>query len=335
LILGGGFGGLAAAQALARAPVQMTLVDRRNFHLFQPLLYQVATGALSPADIAAPLRALLARQRNARVLLAEAVDLDPAARRVVLSDGEIGYDSLIVACGSHHHYFGHPEWAPFAPGLKTLEDATAIRRRILVAFEAAEREPDPARRAEWLTFVLVGGGPTGVELAGALAEIARYTLRHDFRRIDPTAARILLVEGAERLVPSYPPALSARAEHTLARLRVLVRTRTRVTAIAAAAVTLETNGTTERVPARTVVWAAGVTGSPFARVLAERAGAELDAMRRRPSRGAHAARWGRGGRFAIAIAATWRSSDAGPGSPTSAGSGSPAPAPGSSGSSCT
>jgi NADH dehydrogenase len=276
VVLGGGFGGLAAAQGLAHAPVQVTLVDRRNFHLFQPLLYQVATGALSPADIAAPLRALLARQRNARVLLAEAVDLDVEMRRVILSDGDIGYDSLIVACGSDYHYFGHAEWAPLAPGLKTIEDATRIRRRILIAFEAAEREPDLTRRAEWLTFVIVGGGPTGVELAGALAEIARHTLRRDFRRIDPAAARVLLVEGAERILPSYPLELSVRAEHTLARLRVEARTSTRVIAIADAAVTLERNGTTESVPARTVLWAAGVTGSSFARVLARRSGAELD-----------------------------------------------------------
>jgi NADH dehydrogenase len=276
VILGGGFGGLAAAKALARAPVRVTVVDRRNFHLFQPLLYQVATGGLSPADIAAPLRALLAQQRNARVLLAEATDLDPAARRVLFSDGALDYDSLIVACGAHHHYFGHPEWEPIAPGLKTLEDATAIRRKILVAFEAAEREPDPARRAAWLTFVLVGGGPTGVELAGALAEIARHTLKHDFRRIDPAAAHILLVEGAERILPPYMPALSARAERSLARLGVETRTRTRVTAIAAGQVELECDGRSERISARTVVWAAGVAGAPFGRVLAARAAAELD-----------------------------------------------------------
>jgi len=276
VILGGGFGGLAAAKALARAPVAVTVVDRRNFHLFQPLLYQVATGGLSPADIAAPLRALLRRQRNARVLLAEATDLDPAARRVLFSDGALDYDSLIVACGAHHHYFGHPEWEPLAPGLKTLEDATAIRRKLLVAFEAAEREPDPALRAAWLTFVLVGGGPTGVELAGALAEIARHTLKHDFRRIDPAAARILLVEGVERILPPYVPALSARAESALARLGVETRTRTRVTAITAGSVELECDGRSARISARTVVWAAGVAGAPFGRVLAARAAAELD-----------------------------------------------------------
>ncbi len=276
VILGGGFGGLAAAKALARAPVAVTIVDRRNFHLFQPLLYQVATGGLSPADIAAPLRALLRRQRNARVLLAEATDLDPAARRVIFSDGALDYDSLIVACGARHHYFGHPEWEPLAPGLKTIEDATAIRRKLLVAFEAAEREPDPALRAAWLTFVVVGGGPTGVELAGALAEIARHTLKHDFRRIDPAAARILLVEGAERILPPYVPVLSARAEIALARLGVETRTSTQVTAITAGQVELERDGRSERISARTVVWAAGVAGAPFGRVLAARAGAELD-----------------------------------------------------------
>ncbi len=276
VIVGGGFGGLAAAQALARAPVAITLVDRRNFHLFQPLLYQVATGGLSPGDIATPLRALLKRQKNARVLLAEATDLDPTRRRLVLSDGEIGYDSLIVACGSYHHYFGHPEWEALAPGLKTIEDATEIRRRILVAFEAAEREPDPVRRAAWLTFVIVGGGPTGVELAGALAEIARRTLREDFRRADPGAARIILVEADARLLPPFPPALSAVAARALARLGIEVRTRTKVTGIAPEEVTLAGGAQSVCVPARTVLWAAGVAAVSFGCVLAERTGAELD-----------------------------------------------------------
>src|SRR5438552_5032 len=185
VILGGGFGGLAAAQKLKRAPVNVALIDRRNFHLFQPLLYQVATGALSPGEIASPLRGVLKRQRNARVLLAEMVDLDPEQRRVVLNDGALDYDRLIVATGASHHYFGNEHWAPLAPGLKTVEDATEMRRRILLAFEAAERAPDLEKRRAWLTFVLVGGGPTGVELAGALGEIARHTLKGDFRTINP------------------------------------------------------------------------------------------------------------------------------------------------------
>ncbi len=276
VILGGGFGGLAAAQALARSAVAVTLVDRRNFHLFQPLLYQVATGALSPGDIATPLRALLRHQRNARVLLAEAVDLDASGCRVLFSDGEIGYDSLIVACGSHHHYFGHAEWEKLAPGLKTIEDATEIRRRLLLAFEAAEREPDPARRAEWLTFVIVGGGPTGVELAGALAEIAQHTLREEFRRSDPRAARILLVEGDDRLLPSYPAELSGQAEASLARLGVEVRRQTLVTGVDPAQVVLKRGEEHEVIRARTVLWGAGVAASGFGRVLAERAAAALD-----------------------------------------------------------
>ena len=280
VILGGGFGGLAAAQALARTPADVTLIDRRNFHLFQPLLYQVATGALSPGDIAAPLRSLLRRQRNTRVLLAEATDLHPDAPRVILSDGECGYDVLIVACGSHHHYFGHPEWERLAPGLKTVEDATAIRGRLLLAFEAAEREADPARRAEWLTFVIVGAGPTGVELAGALAEIAQHTLRHEFRSVDPRTTRILLVEGAERVLPPYPPPLSARATESLRRLGIEVRERTLVTAIDPEGVVLMRGERSERVAARTVVWAAGVAAEDFGRVLAARRGAELDRIGR-------------------------------------------------------
>src|SRR5262245_547721 len=188
VIVGGGFGGLQAARKLGRAPVAVTLVDRRNFHLFQPLLYQVATGGLSPGDIASPLRGILRRQKNAQVLLAEAVDLDVAARRLILRDGAVDYDTLVLAAGARDHYFGHPEWQAFAPGLKSIEDATEIRRRILLAFETAEREPDPVRRRAWLTFVIVGGGPTGAELAGTLGEIAHHTLREDFRHIDPRQA---------------------------------------------------------------------------------------------------------------------------------------------------
>src|SRR5262249_47546094 len=237
VIIGGGFGGLYTARHLRRAPVQLTLIDRRNFHLVQPLLYQVATGALSPANIAAPLRAVLRRQRNTRVLLAEATGIDVAGRRVLLSDGVLEYDTLIVATGSTHHYFGHSEWEPLAPSLKTVEDATVIRRRILLAFETAERETELGRRQACLTFVIVGGGPTGVEMAGAVAELARHTLRGNFRTINPADARILLVEGMDRVLPTFPPSLSARAARSLERLRVTVRTGTIVTSIEPGAVT--------------------------------------------------------------------------------------------------
>src|SRR4051812_15968504 len=211
VILGGGFGGLYAAKSLGRAPVAVTLLDRRNFHLFQPLLYQVATGQLSPANIAAPLRSVLSRHSNTRVLLAEVCDFDLTQRRVLLADGEVPYDSLIVAAGARHHYFGHPEWERYAPGLKTIEDATEIRRRVLEAFEQAERCNDPQRRLGILTFVIVGGGPTGVELAGAIAEMAQHTLRHDFRNFDPRSARVLLLEALDRVLTTYPPKLSAKA----------------------------------------------------------------------------------------------------------------------------
>ena len=276
VIVGGGFGGLRAVRGLARAPVDITLVDRRNFHLFQPLLYQVATGGLSPGDIASPLRGLLRRQRNAQVLLAEAVDLDVAARRLILGDGAVDYDTLVLAAGSRDHYFGNPEWQALAPGLKTVEDATEIRRRILLAFEAAEREPDPARRSAWLTFVIAGGGPTGAELAGTLGEIAHHTLRQDFRHIDPRQARILLVEAVDRVLPGYPASLSAKAAVSLQRLGVEVRAATRLTAIAPDNVTLRTATGSETIPARTVLWAAGIRAAPLGQVLATRAGAELD-----------------------------------------------------------
>jgi NADH dehydrogenase len=276
VIVGGGFGGLYAAQALRRAPVSVTVIDRRNFHLFQPLLYQVATGALSPGEIASPVRAVLKRHRNTRVLLAEATDVDARARRLILSDGELAYDTLVVAAGASHHYFGNEQWAALAPGLKTLEDATEIRRRILLAFEIAEREPDAERRRACLTFVIVGAGPTGVELAGALAEIANHTLRRDFRSIDPAEARILLLEGTDRVLPPYPRVLSAKAAAALARIGVTVRTEAMVTAIDEAGVTTRAGDTTERIPTRTVVWAAGVQASPLGQVLAERAGAKLD-----------------------------------------------------------
>ena len=276
VIIGGGFGGLYAAKALRRAPVGVTMIDRRNFHLFSPLLYQVATGALSPGEIAQPLRYILRRSRNAEVVLAEVVDLDTMNRRVILRDGTVSYDTLIVATGSSHHYFGHDEWEAHAPGLKTIEDATEIRRRILLAFEKAEREDDAEARRAWLTFVVVGAGPTGVELAGALGEIANDTLRHDFRHINPAEARILLLEGGERVLPAYPSDLSDKAERSLIRLGVRPRLNTAVTDVDPLGVTVRGGGQTEHIGARTVLWAAGVEASPVGRILAERAGAALD-----------------------------------------------------------
>ena len=276
VIIGGGFGGLSAARRLKNVSVDVTLIDRCNYHLFQPLLYQVATGALSPANIASPLRNILNRQKNARVLLAEATHIDVANRRVILSDGEIPYDTLIVATGASHQYFGHDDWEKFAPGLKTVEDATAMRRRILLAFETAEREPDPEKVRALLTFVIVGGGPTGAELAGALGEIANDTLRRDFRKIDPSGARIILVEGTERVLPTYPPQLSAAARQMLERLGVTVRTGTFVTDIRDGAVTVREGDRTETIPTRTILWAAGVLGSPLGRILATGAGAQFD-----------------------------------------------------------
>lgn len=276
VIIGGGFGGLSAAIGLKRAPVRVTLIDRCNYHLFQPLLYQVATGALSPANIASPLRNILKRQRNTRVLLGEATTIDAKNHRVILSDGEIDYDTLIVATGSSHQYFGHDEWGKFAPGLKTVEDATSMRRRILLAFEAAEREQDPENLRAWLTFVIVGAGPTGAELAGALAEIARDTLRHDFRTIDPSKSRILLVEGTDRVLPSYPPSLSASAQQMLERLGVVVRTGAMVTEIQKHSVTIREGDRSEEIPTRTILWAAGVLASPLGRMLAESTSAPVD-----------------------------------------------------------
>ena len=280
VIVGGGFGGLHAAQSLKGAAVRVTLLDRRNFHLFQPLLYQVATGALSPADIASPLRGILKRQNNTQVLLAEVIDIDARSRRVILSDGDIGYDTLLVAAGAGHHYFGNDRWEKLAPGLKTIEDATEMRRRILLAFEAAERESDHRRREAWLTFVVVGAGPTGVELAGALAEIANDTLRRDFRAIDPAEAKIVLLEGYDRVLPLYPPELSRKAETALRRLGVTVRTSAIVTEIEPGVVTVRAGGRHESVPARTVLWAAGVQASPLGRILASTTGTSLDSFGR-------------------------------------------------------
>jgi NADH dehydrogenase len=278
VIVGGGFGGLYAARALGRdARVDVTVLDRRNFHLFQPLLYQVATGALAPGEIAQPLRSILRRNRNTTVLLGEAVDVDPARRDVQMADGgPIAYDTLIVATGARHSYFGHDEWAPLAPGLKSIDDATEIRRRILIAFEAAEREADKDRRSAWMTFVIVGGGPTGVELAGALGEIANDTLRHDFRSIDPRDARILLVEALDRVLTTYPVDRSESARRQLERLGVTVRTGTRVVAITADGVGVASEAGEDAIPARTVLWAAGVLASSFGRNVARALGAETD-----------------------------------------------------------
>jgi len=280
VIIGGGFGGLAAARSLRGAPVHVTLIDRRNFHLFQPLLYQVATGWLSPANIASTLRATLKRQRNARVLLAEVIDIDAKKHRVSLSDGFVEYDILIVATGSRHHYFGHDDWEKIAPGLKTVEDATEIRRRIFIAFEAAERENDPEKLKALLTFVVVGGGPTGVELAGALGEIANDTLTHDFRSIDPSEARILLIEGGDRILPTYPTQLSSKAAIFLSELGVKVEVRAFVTELHRESVTVKRGENFQRIPCRTVIWAAGVQASFLGQVLAKATGASVDRVGR-------------------------------------------------------
>jgi NADH dehydrogenase len=267
---------LYVAKALGRAPISVAVVDRRNFHLFQPLLYQVATGGLSPGEIASPLRVVLRKNRNTEVLLGEVVDLDVANRRVILRDGEVPYDTLIVATGATHHYFGNPQWEAVAPGLKTIENATEIRSRLLLAFERAEREKDSDQRRAWLNFVIVGGGPTGVELAGALGEIANDTLRRDFRHIDPREAAILLVEGEPRVLPTFPPDLSTKAERQLIALGVRSLTNAHVTAIDADSVTIDSRGRQERIATHTVLWAAGVRASRLGKVLAERAGAKLD-----------------------------------------------------------
>jgi len=276
VIVGGGFGGLYAAKALGRAPVSLTLIDRRNFHLFQPLLYQVATGALSPGEIASPLRYVLSKHRNTEVLLGEVVDLDVEKRRVILRDGEAAYDDLVVATGATHHYFGNEGWARLAPGLKTIEDATTIRSKLLAAFEHAEREPDPQKRHQWLRFVIVGAGPTGVELAGALSEIANDTLRHDFRHINPAEAQILLIEGEDRVLPPFPADLSKKAEQQLVALGMRPLTGARVTNIDEGGVTVKLGDRERHIAARTVLWAAGVRASRLGKVLAERAGATLD-----------------------------------------------------------
>lgn len=280
LVVGGGFGGLSVVRALKHAQVQITLIDKRNFHLFQPLLYQVATGGLSPADIAAPLRSILKKQNNVEVILGDVTDFDPITREVILSDGErIAYDILILATGATHHYFGQDQWEPFAPGLKTLEDAQEMRRRILWAFEQAERAEDPQERDAWLTFVVIGGGPTGVELSGAIAELAHHTLKRDFRRIDPTQTAVYLLENAERVLPPYPTDLSAKAQRSLEKLGVTVWTQTRAANIEPGSV--ECAGAHEEtLRAQTVFWAAGARASSLCSVLQERLQAPLDRNQR-------------------------------------------------------
>jgi NADH dehydrogenase len=284
LIVGGGFGGLYAARAFRGADVDVTLVDRRNFHLFQPLLYQVATGALAPGEIAQPLRAVFRRQRNVRVVLGEVREVDLVGGRVRLARGAgesedlaLPYDTLIVAAGARYSYFGHDEWQREAPPLKTIEDALELRRRILLAFEAAEAEPDASLRAPWLTFVVVGGGPTGVEMAGQIAEIARDTMRHDFRAFDPAETRVLLIEAAEHTLPGFPPKLQAMAAEQLTELGVTVLTGRTVVDLDEASVAVRlADGREERIAARTAMWAAGVAAAPLAATLAEAAGAERD-----------------------------------------------------------
>jgi NADH dehydrogenase len=296
VIVGGGFGGLKAAQGLASAPVQVTLIDRRNYHLFQPLLYQVATGTLSPANVASPLRSLLWRQRNTTVLMGTVRGFDLQRREVLLdpdsADGAsaragdaIPFDTLIVAAGSGHSYFGHPEWEKIAPSLKTLDDATEIRRRILWAFEAAERSGDSAEMARWLTFAVVGGGPTGVELVGQIAEIAAHALRGEFRRCDPSKAQIYLIEAVDRILPSFHPELSAKALQSLANLDVKVLTSTRVTKVEPHSITIEQAGSSRQIELRTVLWAAGVEASPLGKKLAQAAGIAVDRAGRLPVQG--------------------------------------------------
>ncbi len=274
VIIGGGFAGLATARGLARSSARVTLVDRRNFHLFQPLLYQVATGGLSPAEISAPLRGILSRQPNVSVRLDEVQSVDLERRAVILRDSTLTYDLLVVAAGATHHYFGHDEWRQHAPGLKTIEDATRVRARLLDAFERAERSDDPVEQETALTFVLVGAGPTGVELAGALGELAHWTLRRDFRRIDPSRARILLVDGAPRVLPALSEASSAAAAHSLERLGVEIWLDSLVTAIGPDEVTIRRPDGERTVAAGTVLWASGVAPSPLAASLLEGAGLE-------------------------------------------------------------
>ena len=277
VIVGGGFGGLSAAQRLNSNLVDVTLIDRRNYHLFQPLLYQVATGSLSPGEIAYPLRSVLSHQKNTRVWLGTVVDVDPDSKHVTLADGTVvPYDSLIIAAGSETSHFGHNEWQEWAPGLKSIEEATAIRHKILYAFEVAERMPDPEQRRAWLTFVIIGGGATGVELSGAIAEIAHQTLKNDFRSVNPEEAQIILLDGGPRVLMPFPEGLSKKANRSLAKLGVQVRCGTMVKHLDEEGVTTESEARTDFIAAKTVVWAGGITASPLGKILASRAKAETD-----------------------------------------------------------
>jgi NADH dehydrogenase len=276
VIIGGGFGGLYAAKALSNTNVNVTLIDKRNFHLFQPLLYQVATGTLSPSDISAPLRSVFSKSKNTKVFLGEVSDIDPKKQQVILGDEIIPYDTLIVATGANHSYFGKDHWKEFAPGLKTVEDAIEMRRRIFSAFEAAEKETDAKQRQAFLTFVIVGGGPTGVELAGAIAELAYKTLKEDFRNIDTSETKILLLQGGDRILPHIAPVLSKVAVESLQKLGVVIHTQTRVTNIENDIVTFKQNGELTEIPSKTILWAAGVQGSALGKILAERTDVECD-----------------------------------------------------------
>ena len=277
IIVGGGFGGLRAAQALKSDLVEVTVIDRRNYHLFQPLLYQVATGSLSPGQISAPLRGVLSRQKNTRVLLGSVEDVDPDSKQVFLADGAVlPYDSLIIATGSQTSYFGHDDWQEWAPGLKSIEEATTIRHKILYAFEVAERITDPTQRRAWLTFVIVGAGPTGVELAGAIAEIARQTLKNDFRYIRPEESQIILLDGAPRVLMPFPEDLAEKAKQSLVKLGVTVRCGTMVKEVDQRGLTIETEKELDRIEARTVIWAGGITASSLGEILARRTKAETD-----------------------------------------------------------
>lgn len=276
VIIGGGFGGLYTAKTLKTANVNVTLIDKRNFHLFQPLLYQVATGTLSPGDISSPLRAVFSKSKNTQVLLGEVKDINPKAQQVILDDKVVPYDTLVVATGANHSYFGKDHWKDLAPGLKTVEDAIEMRRRIFGAFEAAESETDPEKRRAWLTFVIVGGGPTGVELAGAIAELAYKTLKEDFRSIDTSETKILLLQGGDRILPHIAPELSAVAAESLEKLGAVIQTKTRVTNIENDIVTFKQDGEVKEIPSKTILWAAGVKASPMGQILAERTDVECD-----------------------------------------------------------
>jgi NADH dehydrogenase len=277
VIVGGGFGGLSAARSFRGVPVDVTLIDKENYHLFLPLLYQVAIAGLSPGDIAAPLREIFSKHKNIRTLMGEVTAIDVEDHRVIYDGGELLYDALIVATGSDYHYFGHDQWRPFAPSLDSLPSALEMRRRLLCAYEQAEQEPDPARRQALMTFVVVGAGPTGVELAGAIAEMARHTLKEDFRLADPQQTRVILIEALDRVLPPFPPDLSEKARQSLARLGVTVRTGIKVVEITDTCVMIESpQGEWERLPCHTVMWAAGVKASSLSQILHKRTGVELD-----------------------------------------------------------